>query len=115
MSAAENMSRLLLVAELRFERCGEDLARIEREAAALRAEAERIRAYRSDPEARLALRGAAAGRAADFETWRDLRLGELGTKLAEVAAAREAQLAVARRAFGRIEALRRLSGQDRRG
>ncbi len=115
MSAAEDMARLLLVAELRFERCGEDLARIERQAATLRAEAETIRAYRSDPEARLALRGAAAGHAADFDVWRDLKLRDYGTKLAELALARETQLAATRRAFGRIEALRRLALVTRRG
>ena len=107
MSADGDMARLLLAAELRFRRCGEDLARITRESAALRAEAERVRACRPDPVEQLVLRGAAARHAAAFETLRDLSLRDLGMKLAGRAAAREAQLAATRRAFGRLEALRR--------
>lgn len=115
MRGAEDMARLLLAAELRFRRCGEDLARIARESAALRAEVERVRACRPDPEERLVLRGAAGRHAAAFETRRDLGLRDLGMKLADRAAARDAQLAVTRRAFGRLEALRRLTcAEDRR-
>jgi hypothetical protein len=115
MSADEDMARLRLAAELKFQRCGEELARITRESAALRTEAERIRGRRPDPEALLLLRGAAAGHAAAFETWRDVSLRDLGMKLADRAAARDAQLVATRRAFGRLEALRRLArAADRR-
>ena len=114
MSAGEDIARLLLAAELKFQRSGEELSRITRESAALRAEADRIRDFQPEPEAQMVLRGAAAGQAAAFEAWRDLRLRELGMRLAEVAAAHDTQRAATRRALGRLEALRRLAGAAHR-
>ena len=114
MTGLGDIAALIVAAELQFERCGSELARIDREAAALRAEAEQVRAHRPDPEMRLTMRGSAAAAMAGFEIWRDLRLRDLGRRLAELAAAHDAQRRATRRAFGRLEAIRHLA-QDARG
>lgn len=114
MTRPEDIARLIAAAELRLARCGEDLTRTEGEIAALRAEADRIRAHRTDQHLRLDMRGKAAHALAGFEVWRDHRLRALGLHLAELAVTRDVQRRAARRALGRLEAIRQLSMEARR-
>lgn len=114
MTRPEDIARLIVAAELRLARCGEALVRTERALAVLRAEADRMRDCRPDPELRLAMRGQAAQTLADVEVARDLRLRDLGLRLAELAATRDTQRTAARRALGRLEAIRLLAQEARR-
>lgn len=114
MTAPQSMARLVVAAELQLARCGEKLGQIDSAVAALRVEADALAQDVIDPQARLAMRGAAAPEAAAWERWRESRLRELGLKMAELASIRDVQRAATRRAFGRLQAIRRLSGQPRR-
>jgi hypothetical protein len=114
MTTPEAIARLVVAAELHLARCGEKLAQIDGAAAALRAEADALALGVTDPQARLAMRGAAAPEAAAWERWREGRLRDLGMKMAELASMRDIQRAATRRAFGRLQAIRRMTGQPRR-
>ena len=114
MSTPEAIARLVVAAELHLARCGERLAQIEGAAAALKAETDSLVRDHPDPQSRLAMRGAAAPEAAAWERWREARLRDLALKMAELASMRDVQRAATRRAFGRLQVIRKMAGRPRR-
>lgn len=114
MTTPQAIARLIVAAELHLARCGETLAQIDGAAAALRAEADALALGVIDPQVRLAMRGAAAPEADAWERWREGRLRDLRHELAELASTRDVQRAATRRAFGRLQAIRRMARQPRR-
>jgi hypothetical protein len=108
------LRRLMVAAELCRDRDLAVLKRIDAELAALRAEADALRAAGSGGAALLAMRGEAARLAASWEALREGKLAALGLRMAELAARRDAARMDVARSSGRVTVVRKLD-QNRGG
>jgi hypothetical protein len=108
MTRLPGLRRLLTAAELALERRIGALRQLDEAADTIRDEAEALRLSRSGGPERLDMRGEAATIVMRWDALCDRRRDDLGSRLAELAAQREAARVEVARALGRLTAIRRL-------
>jgi hypothetical protein len=108
MTRLPGLRRLVTAAELALEHRIGALRQLDDTADAIRDEAEALQPSRSGGSERLDMRGEAATIVMRWDALCDRRRADLGVRLAELAAQREAARVEVARACGRLAAIRRL-------